>query len=59
MLYLSTYEIRFSPNPLVVLLLCCRMYIPDLPWVHVDADADNNDNDNDDDNNDNADDNTL
>ncbi len=32
MIYLSTYEIGFSPNPLIVLLLCCWMYIPDLPW---------------------------
>ncbi len=33
MFYLSTYEIRLSPkNPLVVLFLSCRMYIPDLLW---------------------------
>ncbi len=45
MFYLSTYKMRFSPNPLVVR----RTYLiyPDQPTVHTAA-IDNNDDNNDD-----------
>jgi hypothetical protein len=45
MLYLSLYEIRFSPNPLVMLFGFTYLIYPDLPMVHANDNDDDNDED--------------